>query len=170
MDRNPRLKVVEGALAGQLFDVTAEGLTVGRGDDCHVRLPDPGVSREHARIFLHNAGVWVQDLGSRNGVFVKGSRITRAKQLSPGTKVSVGDHTFLLVLGADADGHPADAAAIPISEGPTVLSAAPPVSDTEPEVVADGPESGSKKALVLGVAVAGVLLLLGWIAASLLAG
>lgn len=111
MDQNPQIKVLEGELQSARFEVTEDGIVIGRGEACAVRLPEPGVSREHARVFLHNAGVWVQDLGSRNGVFVKDVRITRAKQLSPGTRFKVGDHVFVLELTDEA---PAEASAPPV--------------------------------------------------------
>jgi pSer/pThr/pTyr-binding forkhead associated (FHA) protein len=96
MDRVPELIVEAGAAAGARFDVTDAGLTIGRGDACSIRVTDPGVSREHARVFLHNGAVWVQDTGSRNGLLVNGKRLARPKQLGIGDRVVVGAHTFLL--------------------------------------------------------------------------
>lgn len=163
MDRNPIMNVLEGTRAGETFPVTTEGLMVGRGEQCAVRLADPGVSREHARVFLHNAGVWVQDMGSRNGVFVKGKRISRPKQLSPGTEFTVGDHRFTIAL-TDEVPEPAPAAAPPVDipEGPTRIAPA------EPTVSVSPPESPSRLPLIL-VAV-GVFLVLAMIAVWLLSG
>jgi len=159
MDRNPHLKVIEGALAGESYEVTTEGVMVGRGEDCAVRLPDPGVSREHARVFLHNAGVWVQDMGSRNGVFVKGSRISRPKSLSPGTEFTVGDHRFTIALDAEQETEKTAPPVVTISEGPTSITNEPTVNI---------PSAPNRTPLILGVV--GVLLVLGMIAASLFAG
>ncbi len=107
MDRVPLLVGVSGPLSGQRFRVTPEGLVVGRSPDCDVPIPDQGVSREHARVLLHNAAVWVQDAGSRNGVYVNGKRITRHKQLSPGAELTIGQHGFTLELTAPEDAPPA---------------------------------------------------------------
>ena len=69
MDRVPVLVVVEGPLKGKRFEIrSGEGSTIGRDDGCDISIPDPDVSRQHARVILHNAGVWVQDDNSRNGV------------------------------------------------------------------------------------------------------
>lgn len=73
---------------------------VGRGETCDVVIPDAGVSRQHARVLLHNAAVWVQDEGSRNGVFVNGKRVVRHRQLSPGVEMLIGEHAFTLELAA----------------------------------------------------------------------
>jgi predicted component of type VI protein secretion system len=160
MDRNCILKVMDGALQGQSFKVTSDGLMVGRGEHCAVRLPEPGVSREHARVFLHNAGVWVQDMGSRNGVFVKGNRIMRPKQVSPGTEFTVGDHRFTIAM---AEGVAADHA-----PEPAVRSNAGKAefSFSEPTVSMSAPAAPRSR---MPIAVA-ALLVLGLIAAWLFAG
>lgn len=99
MDLDAVLVAASGALAGRRWDISAEGLTLGRDDGCAVSLPDDGVSREHARIFVHNSAVWVQDQGSRNGVFVNGKRIVRPKSVTPGDEIGVGAHVFSIEVG-----------------------------------------------------------------------
>ena len=100
MDRQPMLVAVAGPLQGARYRVDAEGLTLGREDACTVVIPDPDVSRFHARLVFHNAAIWVQDAGSRNGVFVNEKRVVRHKQLSPGDELSIGEHRFTLELDA----------------------------------------------------------------------
>ena len=90
----------KGPLKGKRYSVTEAGLMVGRDDTCDVVIPDAGVSRQHARVLLHNAAVWVQDEGSRNGVFVNGKRVVRHRQLSPGVEMLIGEHAFTLELAA----------------------------------------------------------------------
>ena len=161
MDQNPQLKVLEGALEGARFEVTQAGIVIGRGEDCRIRLSEPGVSREHARVFLHNAGVWVQDLGSRNGVFVKKTRITRAKQLSPGTTFEVGDHTFVVELLDEKADEGSTPPIVQIPEASTQVANEPTVSEPAPRA------SGSRVGLWVFAVVGFVLAA---IAASLLAG
>ncbi len=98
MDRVPLLTGTEGPRRGDRFTVTSEGLLIGRDPTCAVHLEDAGVSREHARVFLHNASVWVQDAGSRNGVYVNDKRVLRPKTVSPGDHIRVGDHSFTIEL------------------------------------------------------------------------
>jgi pSer/pThr/pTyr-binding forkhead associated (FHA) protein len=98
MDRQPVLVVTKGPIEGARFPVEAEGLTLGRDEECSVVLDDPNVSRFHARLVFHNAAIWVQDAGSRNGVFLNGKRVVRHKQLGPGDELLIGDHAFTLEL------------------------------------------------------------------------
>ncbi len=98
MDRQPVLVVTKGPIEGARFPVEAEGLTLGRDAECSVVLDDPNVSRFHARLVFHNAAIWVQDAGSRNGVFLNGKRVVRHKQLGPGDELLIGDHGFTLEL------------------------------------------------------------------------
>jgi hypothetical protein len=102
MDPVPVLVGVEGGLVGQRFVVTAQGLRLGREPGNEVCLDDTGVSRQHARVILHNGAVWVQDAGSRNGVFVNGERVADHRTLKAGDRFSVGTHFFELQFASGA--------------------------------------------------------------------
>jgi pSer/pThr/pTyr-binding forkhead associated (FHA) protein len=90
----PFLVATVGPIAGKRIPITAAGITLGREPGVDVVIPSDGVSRQHARVLLHNGAVWVQDQGSRNGVFVNEKRVVRHKQLSPGDALTVGGQTF----------------------------------------------------------------------------
>lgn len=62
---------------------------IGREPDATIQCDSPGVSRYHARIVLANGEATVEDLGSKNGTFVKGERITSAR-LSDGDEIRLG--------------------------------------------------------------------------------
>jgi len=68
----------------------AAALSLGRGDDCDVRLSGTELSRRHAEIVRDGPIFVVRDLDSRNGVFLDGARI-RQGPLGPGTVVRLGD-------------------------------------------------------------------------------
>jgi pSer/pThr/pTyr-binding forkhead associated (FHA) protein len=53
-------------------------LVVGRAVNSDVPIYDPTISRQHAQLSVQNGGVLVKDLGSSNGTFLNGSRITEA--------------------------------------------------------------------------------------------
>jgi adenylate cyclase len=53
-------------------------LIVGRAVNSDVPIYDPTISRQHAELSIQNGGVQVKDLGSSNGTFLNGSRITEA--------------------------------------------------------------------------------------------
>jgi pSer/pThr/pTyr-binding forkhead associated (FHA) protein len=104
MRRIPILVVSEGALKGNRMPIADDGIVIGRGEACQFVLTEQGVSREHCRVLVHNSGVWVRDLGSRNGVFLKGKRVNRPKQMMPGDVLKIGEHEFTVELGPLASG------------------------------------------------------------------
>lgn len=90
----PILVCTQGALSGQEFDVPDGGLSVGRADDNTVVISDDGVSRYHARLLYDNGSLWLQDTGSRNGVFVNDSRVTGHQALKVGDNIRIAQHVF----------------------------------------------------------------------------
>src|SRR6267143_1155966 len=54
-------------------------LVVGRAVTSDVPIYDPTISRRHAEIALAGSGVRVKDLGSSNGTFLNGARVTEAE-------------------------------------------------------------------------------------------
>ncbi len=97
----PCLICTEGALKGTRYDVPAAGLNIGRSDENHIVIADDDVSRFHARILYDNGALWLQDSGSRNGVFVNDNRVTGHKALKVGHKIKIADHLFEVVWQAD---------------------------------------------------------------------
>lgn len=72
-------------------------LTVGRGKDNDIVLDDPTVSRFHASLTLNHRGeVLVADLGSANGTFINGRRITSAQILRQHDELTLGGLLFKL--------------------------------------------------------------------------
>jgi two-component system response regulator AtoC len=65
-------------------------LTVGRHASCDVALADLTLSRHHARFERRGSSVMVEDLGSRNGVWLSGRRVERA-ELGLGGSVRLGE-------------------------------------------------------------------------------
>jgi hypothetical protein len=78
--------------AGETFTLDSHPLTVGRGTNNDVPLPaDEYASTRHARFEPRRDGVWIEDIGSTNGTFVNGIRLTRERKLTPGDVVRVGE-------------------------------------------------------------------------------
>ena len=63
---------------------------LGRDPDLELFLDSPSVSRRHALIRISAAQATVEDLGSKNGTFVRGRRIERPTRLEDGDVVTVG--------------------------------------------------------------------------------
>ena len=67
-------------------------LLLGRGSGNDVNLArDEYASSNHARVEPRRDGVWVEDVGSTNGTYLNGIRLTHAKRLSPGDILRVGE-------------------------------------------------------------------------------
>lgn len=63
---------------------------VGRDPQCAVRIRSSTVSRQHARILVRGQQVLVEDLGSKNGTFVRGARIDRPTPIEDGEALQLG--------------------------------------------------------------------------------
>src|SRR5262245_29404847 len=85
------LEATAGDLQGQQFRFTQPtSCVLGRSRICNLRLPgDATVSRQHCLLELDAGGVWVQDLGSRNGTFVNGEKIGQRLALRDGDATMV---------------------------------------------------------------------------------
>jgi pSer/pThr/pTyr-binding forkhead associated (FHA) protein len=69
----------------------ATALHVGRGAENGLRLEDDDfVSSRHARFEPRPDGLWVEDVGSTNGTYVNGARVTSARLLHSGDVVRIG--------------------------------------------------------------------------------
>jgi pSer/pThr/pTyr-binding forkhead associated (FHA) protein len=77
---------------GETLMLDSHPLTVGRGSNNDVALDaDEYASTRHARFEPRRDGVWVEDIGSTNGTFVNGIRLTRDRKLTPGDVVRIGE-------------------------------------------------------------------------------
>ncbi len=116
---------------------------VGRSLDCTLKIASTQVSRRHCRIVNREDGVFVEDLGSANGTFLDGSRLTpNVPTLArPGSQLAIGPATFVV----EYEGTPLELGAIPQIAAPVaaVPVTMPPdtlVSPVPAEATADDPE------------------------------
>jgi predicted component of type VI protein secretion system len=85
----PFLIVRSGARSGERIEVIGE-LVVGRVH-ADVTLEDEEVSRRHLAVRPHDDGVELEDLGSTNGTFVDGARLSAAVVISESARVMIGE-------------------------------------------------------------------------------
>src|SRR5262249_51872379 len=83
---NPCVTVLNGKIAGKVFRLHGE-MTIGRAPGVDIVLDEEGVSRKHAKMVVHeDRSVWLTDLGSTNGTFYRGERVSGC-QLRDGDKM-----------------------------------------------------------------------------------
>lgn len=88
------LTVVEGATFARAIPLTVEPLVLGRDSSRAFHLPDADVSRTHCSVRLEGDVVFVRDLGSTNGTFVDGVRLTDESALPIGSRLDLGRHAL----------------------------------------------------------------------------
>jgi len=101
-------------------------IVIGRVSDVDILLLDEKVSRKHAKISTHRGQVVIEDLASRNGTFVNGTRI-RSVELKEGDQILIGTSTMKLMSLSEARSRPLQPAAptvvpAPSSPVPVVLA------------------------------------------------
>ncbi len=84
------LSVQQGPLTGQQFSITQPSVTIGRTVGNDIVINDSEVSRHHVRITWNGQQFVIEDLGSTNGTFVNGVRITTPQPLVPGASLRLG--------------------------------------------------------------------------------
>lgn len=96
------LTVIEGPDVGRVVPMTKAEATIGRGSESDVALPHRVVSRKHARLSLRRGKLVVEDLGSANGTFVNGERVTERRVVPDGSRLQLGGEVLLRVQLLDA--------------------------------------------------------------------
>ncbi|MFZ0548169.1 MAG: FHA domain-containing protein, partial [Candidatus Promineifilaceae bacterium] len=154
--QNGKLFVVEGPLTGNEFEITQSTTSLGRNVGVDIVLNATSVSRRHAQITKANDQYYIEDLGSSNGTFLNGERISGRQMLKDGDRISLGqsiilrfdapaaeDATAIYEPGMDA--YPATAVADspattlepPKGAAPVSPKAQPPIaqSETQPQLL-----------------------------------
>jgi hypothetical protein len=80
---------------GEEVPVDSLPVAIGRGGQNEIPLDgDEFASAQHARFESKRDGLWVEDIGSTNGTFVNGARVTTPRRLTKGDVVRVGQTDF----------------------------------------------------------------------------
>ena len=84
-----KLVILNQGMTGRTFEVNVERTTVGRVEDNTFQIADASVSSHHAEILLQGSDLLIKDIGSTNGTFINGEKITEAV-LKPGQTLRFG--------------------------------------------------------------------------------
>ena len=93
-----RIRILKGKLEGHSFEMSSDSLLIGRAPESDIRIPDPSISRQHAKIFKSGKKYFIKDLKSCNGTWVDGRLIWPGNEieLRQGLRLSVGDTLLTL--------------------------------------------------------------------------
>jgi diguanylate cyclase (GGDEF)-like protein len=91
-----------GPAMGTRFPVEKAVLTIGRDEECQIRLDDDSVSRRHASIESRDLHHFISDLGSTNGTYVNDVRVDEHK-LRDGDSIHIGNCIFRYLAGGNIE-------------------------------------------------------------------
>lgn len=166
MTQSFQLNMKAGPNPGQVFVLDRASLSIGRETTNDIVISDADVSRKHAQLTLEGEHYLLEDLGSTNGTFVNGERISGPVALKAGDVILLGDTVELLFEAPSFDSAATMLAAPP--PPPVVEQAAPaapepkvePVELPPPPVYAEPippaepvapPKKGSKTGIIIAV-------------------
>ena len=99
MSSNYRLVMRSGPSIGQIYPLEKAEMVIGRDLGNDIVISDSEVSRRHSRIFMQGNNYVIEDLGSTNGTFVNGQRLTGSYVLRPGEIITFGETLSLVFEG-----------------------------------------------------------------------
>ncbi len=117
------------------FEFSKPEITIGRMKGNDIVLPKGNVSKRHSRILITDAAFTIVDLGSTNGTYVNGRKITGEQPITLSDKIYIGD--FILQVEQEAAGigapPPAPPAPPPGPGGAPMDLQPEPFQDIQPE-------------------------------------
>lgn len=135
-----------GPTPGVTFPLDGDQLTIGRDSSNAVAINDSEVSRRNSRLTFQGGKYVIEDLGSTNGTFVNGQRLTGPVVLKAGDVVSLGEQIVLMYDAINMD----PGATVLVSrksvrvEPPPAQASAPVYASTPAPSYAPPPPAGKK--------------------------
>ena len=91
-----QLVMHSGPTPGKIFPLEGDIITIGRESENGIVINDAEVSRKHTQFVFQGGKYIITDLGSTNGTFINGQRLTGQHILQPGEVISLGEQINLL--------------------------------------------------------------------------
>ncbi len=92
-----------GPTPGAAFALEGDQMTIGRDSTNEIVINDAEVSRRHARLTFQGGKYVLEDLGSTNGTFVNGQRLSGPRVLKAGEVISFGEQIVLVFESISLD-------------------------------------------------------------------
>ena len=123
-----QLTMRSGPNPGSVYTLDADQITIGRDSANEISVNDAEVSRRHARLAFQGGKYVLDDMGSTNGTFVNGQRLTGPWVLKSGEVVSLGEQIVFVYEAVESD---PGATMISSRNAPEVVR--PPISTPPPQ-------------------------------------
>lgn len=98
-----QLTMRSGPNPGTVYALDSDQISIGRDSSTEIPVNDAEVSRRHARLTFQGGKYVLEDLGSTNGTFVNGQRLTGPRVLKSGEVISLGEQIVFLYEAVESD-------------------------------------------------------------------
>jgi pSer/pThr/pTyr-binding forkhead associated (FHA) protein len=138
-----QLTMRSGPNPGTVYALDTDQLTIGRDSSNEIPVNDAEVSRRHARLTFQGGKYVLEDMGSTNGTFVNGQRLSGPRVLKSGEVISLGEQIVFVYEAIESDPGATRVSPRQVPEPRPVTPPPPPpqsfagqVPDSPPEVAA----------------------------------
>lgn len=101
-----RLHIIEGPGKGKIYDLKKKTTSVGRSASCDIPISDRAISARHLKLTKTSEGVFLEDVGSTNGTYLKGELVIPGDRvpLGEGDPIAIGNTLICVDRGFMVDG------------------------------------------------------------------
>jgi len=98
-----QLTMRSGPNPGTVYALDSDQISIGRDSSNEIPVNDAEVSRRHSRLTFQGGKYVLEDMGSTNGTFVNGQRLTGPRVLKSGEVISLGEQIVFVYEAVDSD-------------------------------------------------------------------
>ena len=98
-----QLTMRSGPNPGTVYALDGDQISIGRDSSNEIPVNDAEVSRRHSRLTFQGGKYVLEDMGSTNGTFVNGQRLTGPRVLKSDEVVSLGEQIVFVYESVEAD-------------------------------------------------------------------
>lgn len=98
-----QLTMRSGPNPGTVYALDSDQISIGRDSSNEIPVNDAEVSRRHARLTFQGGKYVLEDMGSTNGTFVNGQRLSGPRVLKSGEVISLGEQIVFVYEAVDSD-------------------------------------------------------------------